>query len=117
MGIVIADGDEKITIAKFIGHQDSNVAEYVALMEALQYAIARKARRLVLQNFALAAIYNFTAIPMAALGFVTPLIAASTMAGSSMLVSAPAPVVARRARPAAASSRLSTPRNATREAE
>src|SRR5437764_13838082 len=46
VGIVIADGDEKITIAKFIGHQDSNVAEYVALMEALQYAIARKARRL-----------------------------------------------------------------------
>lgn len=49
VGIVIVDamdGEQKITIAKFIGHQDSNVAEYVALMEALQYAIACKARRL-----------------------------------------------------------------------
>ena len=50
------------------------------------YDVARKARRLVLQNFALAALYNLTAIPMAALGFVTPLIAAATMAGSSLLV-------------------------------
>ncbi|HKQ11742.1 MAG TPA: heavy metal translocating P-type ATPase [Rhizomicrobium sp.] len=57
------------------------------LMPVLEaYDVARKARRLVLQNFALAVIYNLTAIPMAALGLVTPLIAASTMAGSSMLV-------------------------------
>jgi Cu2+-exporting ATPase len=48
--------------------------------------VARKARRLVLQNFALAALYNLTAIPMAAMGIVTPLIAAATMAGSSLLV-------------------------------
>jgi Cu2+-exporting ATPase len=40
----------------------------------------------VLQNFSLAALYNLTAIPMAALGLVTPLIAAATMAGSSLLV-------------------------------
>ena len=58
--------------------------DLMPILEA--YDVARKARRLVLQNFALAAIYNLTAIPMAALGFVTPLIAASTMAGSSMLV-------------------------------
>jgi Cu2+-exporting ATPase len=50
------------------------------------FDVARKARRLVLQNFALAAAYNLTAIPMAALGFVSPLIAAATMAGSSILV-------------------------------
>ncbi len=30
--------------------------------------------------------YNLTAIPLAALGMVTPLIAAATMAGSSLLV-------------------------------
>jgi len=48
--------------------------------------VARKARRLVLQNFALAAAYNLTAIPLAALGFVSPLIAAATMAGSSLVV-------------------------------
>ncbi|MBV8205454.1 MAG: ribonuclease HI family protein [Acidobacteria bacterium] len=49
VGIVIvdaADCRQKMTIAKFIGHQDSNVAEYVAVMEALQYAIRCKARRL-----------------------------------------------------------------------
>jgi Cu2+-exporting ATPase len=58
--------------------------DLMPILEA--YDVARKARRLVLQNFALAALYNLTAIPMAALGFVTPLIAAATMAGSSLLV-------------------------------
>ena len=45
---VIIDGCESgtIRIAKWIGHQDNNVAEYVALMEALQYAVSRKARSL-----------------------------------------------------------------------
>lgn len=54
------------------------------IVEALD--VARKARRLVLVNFALAAVYNLTAIPLAAMGYVTPLIAAATMAGSSLLV-------------------------------
>jgi ribonuclease HI len=35
-----------ITIAKWIGHQDNNVAEYVALLEALQCAVALKAKAL-----------------------------------------------------------------------
>ena len=35
-----------VRIAKWIGHQDNNVAEYAALMEALQYAVSRKARKL-----------------------------------------------------------------------
>ena len=45
---VIIDGAEngKIRIAKWIGHQDNNVAEYVALLEALQCALALKAKRL-----------------------------------------------------------------------
>jgi ribonuclease HI len=34
----------KIRIAKWIGRQDNNVAEYFALLEALQYALALKAR-------------------------------------------------------------------------
>ena len=33
-------------IAKWIGHQDNNVAEYAALMEALQYAVSLKAHKL-----------------------------------------------------------------------
>ena len=45
---VIIDGAEngKIRIAKWIGHQDNNVAEYVALLEALQCALALKAKTL-----------------------------------------------------------------------
>lgn len=35
-----------IRISRPIGRQDSNVAEYVALMEALQYAISVKAKQL-----------------------------------------------------------------------
>jgi ribonuclease HI len=35
-----------VRIAKWIGHQDNNVAEYAALMEALQYAVSRQARTL-----------------------------------------------------------------------
>jgi ribonuclease HI len=45
---VIIDGGERgpIRIAKWIGHQDNNVAEYVALMEALQCALSLKASAL-----------------------------------------------------------------------
>jgi ribonuclease HI len=47
IGVVI-DGCETgpVRIAKWIGHQDNNVAEYAALMEALQYAVAQNARKL-----------------------------------------------------------------------
>lgn len=45
---VVLDGSEgrKIRIAKWIGRQDNNVAEYVALLEALQCALTLKARKL-----------------------------------------------------------------------
>src|SRR5256885_13193853 len=41
IGVVI-EGSERgtIRIAKWIGHQDNNVAEYVALLEALQCALS-----------------------------------------------------------------------------
>jgi ribonuclease HI len=47
IGVVI-DGCESgpIRIAKWIGHQDNNVAEYMALLEALQYAVSLKAKAL-----------------------------------------------------------------------
>jgi len=47
IGVVI-DGstDGTIRIAKWIGRQDNNVAEYVALLEALQYALGLKAKTL-----------------------------------------------------------------------
>ena len=45
---VIINGPETgtIRIKKWIGHQDNNVAEYVALLEALQMAVALSARAL-----------------------------------------------------------------------
>ena len=45
---VIIDGANSgtIRIAKPIGRQDNNVAEYLALLEALQCAVALKARKL-----------------------------------------------------------------------
>jgi ribonuclease HI len=47
IGVVISGlADGPVRIAKWIGHQDNNVAEYAALMEALQYAVERKARKL-----------------------------------------------------------------------
>lgn len=45
IGVVIQNPDgEKTMISKWIGHQDNNVAEYVALLEALQHAVALKAK-------------------------------------------------------------------------
>jgi len=47
IGVVIAHPDgEKVRITKAIGRQDNNVAEYVALLEALQHAVLVKARAL-----------------------------------------------------------------------
>jgi len=44
IGVVIGDADgPKIRIAKWVGHQDNNVAEYLALLEALQCAVTLKA--------------------------------------------------------------------------
>jgi ribonuclease HI len=47
IGVVI-DGcaSGQVRIAKWIGRQDNNVAEYAALMEALQYAVSQKAHKL-----------------------------------------------------------------------
>lgn len=61
--------------------QGQNLA---AIVRAWQ--ISHMSRKLVFTNFALAAIYNMIAVPFAAAGFLTPLIAAIAMSSSSILV-------------------------------
>ncbi|MGB9233174.1 MAG: ribonuclease HI family protein [Terriglobales bacterium] len=47
IGVIVEDSaGGRTRIAKWIGWQDNNVAEYVALLEALQCASARQARSL-----------------------------------------------------------------------
>ena len=47
---------------------------------------AKASQSLVKENFALAAIYNMIAVPLAFMGYVTPLVAALAMSGSSIIV-------------------------------
>jgi Cu2+-exporting ATPase len=48
--------------------------------------VGRRAKRLMRQNLAFSALYNVAAVPLAALGCLTPLIAALAMSGSSVVV-------------------------------
>ena len=68
-----------------------NAADFIFQSQTLDsivraYQISKSSRRLVFTNFALAAIYNMIAVPFAAAGMLTPLIAAIAMSGSSIVV-------------------------------
>jgi Cu2+-exporting ATPase len=50
------------------------------------FALARRTRRIIIENLAWATLYNGLVLPFAALGWVTPLWAALGMSASSLLV-------------------------------
>ena len=55
-----------------------------AVVETLK--VARRAHRMALENFGIAILYNIAFVPMAVMGYVTPLLAAIAMSTSSILV-------------------------------
>ncbi len=68
-----------------------NAADFIFQSQNLDsiiraYQVSKSSRRLVFTNFALAALYNMIAVPFAAAGFLTPLIAAIAMSSSSIVV-------------------------------
>lgn len=68
-----------------------NAADVVFLHQSLLavpkvIAIAQRARVLIRQNLLLAVVYNMFAVPIAVMGYVTPLLAAVAMSTSSLLV-------------------------------
>jgi Cu2+-exporting ATPase len=75
-----ADIAQSATDAIFLGDRLAPVCAAIA--------ISRAARRRMLQNLTLAAVYNVVAVPLAIFGIVTPLIAAFAMSASSLIVTA-----------------------------
>ena len=73
-----ADVTQAAADAVFTGKSLSPVLDLLVLTQ--------KGRRVMIENFGLALIYNLIAVPLAIFGYVTPLIAAAAMSGSSVIV-------------------------------
>ncbi|NML91295.1 cadmium-translocating P-type ATPase [Sphingobium sp. TB-6] len=71
-----------------VGRQAADFVFLHSDLGSVPYAIetARAADCLIRQNFAFAALYNLVALPIAIAGYVTPLLAALAMSGSSIFV-------------------------------
>jgi len=86
--------------ASDVGLQASDLVFMRDSLLAIPRAVrcARATMRVVKENFALAVAYNLCAVPLAIVGFVTPLIAALAMSASSLVVVANSLRLARSAR-------------------
>lgn len=73
-----SDASQNAADAVFLGDSLAPVA--------IAVKVARKTMRIVRQNFMLAIGYNIIAVPLAVTGYVTPLVAALAMSGSSLIV-------------------------------
>ena len=73
-----ADLAQNVADAVFMGDRLAPLAAAIAA--------SRRARAAMRQNLGLAVVYNLFALPLAASGHLTPLIAAAAMSGSSLLV-------------------------------
>lgn len=72
-------------------HVSQAAADAVFLGERLSPVVdvldvARRARRAMIENLWISIVYNIIAVPVAMLGYITPLIAALAMSGSSLIV-------------------------------
>jgi Cu2+-exporting ATPase len=68
-----------------------NAADFVFLQDSLRSVltvldVAKRSAQLIRQNFVLAVLYNLIALPIAVLGYATPLVAALAMSSSSIIV-------------------------------
>lgn len=68
-----------------------NAADFVFLRQSLSaipvaVAVSKEAGKLIRQNFVISIGYNFLAVPIAVMGYVTPLVAALAMSVSSIVV-------------------------------
>ncbi len=86
----LAAGDVSMTPAEAsdVGRAAASFVFLGASLAAVTGAhrIAVVARRLVTQNFTLSALYNLVVVPIAVLGYASPLVAAIAMSSSSILV-------------------------------
>ena len=82
----------QVSVAMGSGSQLARTqADLVLLSENLEhlargYQLARRSLRVIRQNLVWSFVYNFVALPLAMLGFVTPWMAGIGMSGSSLLV-------------------------------
>jgi P-type Cu2+ transporter len=86
----LASADASLSVAT-AAHLTQAAADAVFLGDRLApvvaaVTIARRAQRLMRENLALAVGYNAIAVPIAMLGYASPLVAALAMSGSSILV-------------------------------